>query len=371
MKKAGVVMLSSTFAPLIGGTETQALQLTRTLIRAGTPAFVVTQKKPGVLPAFEILSEVPIVRLPAWNTLLFVFNAFLYLLWNKNRFQVLHAHMAAGPAVAAAAVGTLLQKPSLVKIAGGGRFGEWNAAQGRRVKMLKWAFLKRFVRMFVCPSEDAKAELLQAGIPAEKLRKIPNGVDTEFFQPASPSEKSEWRKSRGWGNETTVLYVGRLEEEKGTHILLEAWSSLPKDCRLVLVGDGRWRDRVKETLARHPNIRWEGTSSDVRSYLRAADVFVMPSLSEGLPNSLLEAMSCGLPSVASWTGGIKDLLREGREGLTVAPGDPQALRSALLKACQDKTWREGAASAARERILESFSLSRVADQYRSLYQELL
>jgi L-malate glycosyltransferase len=167
-----------------------------------------------------------------------------------------------------------------------------------------------------------------------------------------------------------ALFVGRLEHEKGTDVLLDAWTqvrqSLP-DALLLLVGDGGLRSSLEACAT--PDVRFAGLADDPLPYYQAADCFVLSSRSEGLPNAVLEAMATGLPVVATAVGGVPDVLHHGKEGLLVEPCDPTALAAALIDML-DRPDRERMGNAGRNRVVRDFALERTADRLAELYRRL-
>jgi glycosyltransferase involved in cell wall biosynthesis len=160
-----------------------------------------------------------------------------------------------------------------------------------------------------------------------------------------------------------VVYAGRLAREKGPDVLLEAWPAVSPAAHLLIVGDGE--DRAALQTQNRRGVQFLGAVTDTAPYLRAADVGVLPSRSEGLSVALLEGMSCGLPMVATAVGGTADALEDERTGLLVPPEDPPALAAALRRALGP----EGAVLGknARDRVLRSYSIDAVADRTLDLY----
>lgn len=194
-----------------------------------------------------------------------------------------------------------------------------------------------------------------------------NGVDTEFWSPARSTPPVV----------PTVISVGRLEHVKGHDVLINAMQPLREaipDVRLILVGDGSRRQKLVEqvhALGLDRNVVFPGalTQADVRRRLRESTVFCLPSRSEGLSNALLEALSTGVPAVASDVGGIPEVLAGGG-GTTVAAEDPHALASALAALIRDADAREQAARAARENAC-SWSWAAAAESFeRAVYQAI-
>jgi glycosyltransferase involved in cell wall biosynthesis len=163
---------------------------------------------------------------------------------------------------------------------------------------------------------------------------------------------------------------------KGIGHLLQAWREVAPEfpgARLLLLGNGPLRESLEATavqLGLSVSARFGGRVDNVPEYLRAADLFVLPSLQEGLPNSLLEAMASGVPAVATRIGGVTDVVEGGKTALLVEPGHPQGLAESLRAMLVDPSLRERLGRAALETIGRSFGLESRSRRYQDLYRFL-
>lgn len=198
---------------------------------------------------------------------------------------------------------------------------------------------------------------------------IPNGVDTAFFRPATVEEQRMEDPFR-------ILFVGRLSAQKNLSILLRAMACLlhgaTKRISLDIVGDGPARqglERKAHELRLHDRVVWHGWHSkeEVAVLYRRADCFVNPSLYEGMPNTVLEAMASGLPVVASNVGGNDELVTSGTTGFLFDLLQPDALREQLAMLMNDRVLRQTMGRHAREIALSKFSWKSVAERYVSLF----
>jgi glycosyltransferase involved in cell wall biosynthesis len=208
------------------------------------------------------------------------------------------------------------------------------------------------------------------GLPDEKLVVIHNGVQV----PASPLSPREARAELGLPRDGLVIgTVSRLDPVKGVDFLIRALAQT-KGVTLVIIGDGP-QHAALETLASDlgvaDQIHWAGHRRDVPHLLPALDVFVQPSLHEGMPNTVLEAMTAGLPVVATAVGGTPEVVVDGITGLLVPPCDPDGLAQAINALLGDPDLRRKMGRAGKERVARYFTVERMVEQTQRLYEQLL
>jgi glycosyltransferase involved in cell wall biosynthesis len=235
----------------------------------------------------------------------------------------------------------------------------------------------RWVSRHVCVSEGvAKFSTETGGLANEKIVVIPNGVEFERFAGALPADLSVL----GLGPEhRVVLFVGRLDPQKGISILLDAMRELSRDSRfegthLLLAGEGPLRGEI-EVFAREnrleDRVHLLGRRNDVPALMKAADCLVLPSLWEGMPNVVLEAMAAGLPVVATAVEGTSELVQCGETGLLVPAGDVRGLLAGIVQVLSDAEFAQGIARSAQVTVRKRFAWEAVAGAYGSLYRELI
>jgi sugar transferase (PEP-CTERM/EpsH1 system associated) len=238
-----------------------------------------------------------------------------------------------------------------------------------------------FVSHYVALSRDLADYLRKPiGIAPERIAQIYNGVDTTQFAPATearlPIAGCPFTARDFW----FVGTVGRMQEVKDQVTLAEAFVRAVqrhpsgKRLRLVMVGDGPLRKRVDGVLAAAGlrELAWlPGERSDVPDILRGLDCFVLPSLAEGVSNTILEAMATGLPVVATRVGGNPELVDDGVTGQLVPSADSEAMATAILGYFDDPATARRHARAARQATVQRFSLDRMIRDYLSLYDRLL
>lgn len=250
----------------------------------------------------------------------------------------------------------------------------------------KHQWMRRLYRPFVQHTIALGRELAdyarrRVGIPADRLHTIYNGVDTARFTP-SPGGRAPIAGSPFNGPGMWLLgTVGRMQSVKAQPVLVRAFvqalseaPALRDRLRLVLVGDGPLRADCEEIL-RHAgmtDLAWfAGERADVPDVMRGLDCFVLPSLAEGISNTILEAMASGLPVLATEVGANGELVVPGRTGQLVAPGDASALARGLQQLAADPAVSAGMGQAGRIRVEQSFSLDAMVAAYDGVYQRVL
>jgi glycosyltransferase involved in cell wall biosynthesis len=370
----GVVMLLGW--PGLGGTQSQALRLSTELRSLGVNSFVLTWRH-GDSSRHETINGVGVYQVGcrasgSRRALAFLGGAFLWMLRHRRSFQVIHAHNLP-TALTAALLRPLLRRPVIVKLPNPLTVEEFSH---RRFGLLRWVILRRCVTRFVALNADIETRLKDKGVPAERILRIPNGVEpSNGLRPGDiTSTRLALRLAPG---SRTVIYLGRLIPDKGIAWLLEVWKDVLREaetCHLLVVGDGpdgpplralAHRLGVKEAVS------FLGYQENVDRILSIADILVLPSLSEGMSNALLEGMSHGLAVVATDVPGNRAVIEHGRDGVLVAYGDRPALREALLNLLGDSNLRVRLGRAARQKSESAFSIRAVAKTYCTVYWDLI
>jgi glycosyltransferase involved in cell wall biosynthesis len=219
-------------------------------------------------------------------------------------------------------------------------------------------------------SEIQRDYLNRLGVPNSRLAVIPNGVDTQKYSPGASTIKQELEA------EMLFVYQGRIAPEKNVEVLLRAWhkAKMPHGSKLAIVGDGVLASGLKSFYGNDPSIIWLGFIGDEArriEILRGADVFILPSLVEGLSLSLLEAMACGVACMATDVGADGEVLGSG-SGIVL---DPRRLLSQLVTllpilAAQPE-WVQILKNKARERVMERYTLASNVSRLESLYSQVI
>ena len=245
----------------------------------------------------------------------------------------------------------------------------------RPLRMLYWplvhAAMQRARLIAVSSARLLGVSLELRGFEA-KTRVIPYGIDDARFRPSAALDARVRELRARWAGEPVVLAVGRLVSYKGLEVLLQAAAGL--ELRVVLVGEGPEVLRLRALAG--PRTTFEGRVSDAELpvYYRTADVLCLPSVSiaEAFGIVLLEGMACGLPLITTaLPTGVADVNRDGVTGLVVPPGDPGALREALVSLMADRERREAFGAAARAVYEREYTAALMVKRYLELYREAL
>jgi len=309
----------------------------------------VFSRKPGLIDASLLVSLIKVVR--------------------KEKIDILHSH--SGCMFYAASAGCL-----------GGVRGTIHTDHGRLVpdrRGLIWEdfIFSRIIDRFVSVSEEL-AEYLKniVRVPSKKLMTIINGVDTQEFKPLSMDTKNTARINLGLSPDSNIIgCVCRLDRVKNIPFLLQTLHNLikKKGYLLVLVGDGPARSEVENTITElglQPFIRLFGERSNVSSIIPLFDVFVLPSLSEGTSMTLLEAMACGVPVIASNVGGNPKIIQDGVNGFLFDLNRPDILNQHLQNILSHRNMASRLGKAGRELVKATYSFDRVIKSYCQTYKEL-
>jgi glycosyltransferase involved in cell wall biosynthesis len=388
-----ILMVISQFYPMIGGTEKQAQLLASTLVEKGIDVSIVTGRWSFKTPRREIVGRVKVFRNFSsldWfrkkenrmtrllGGLTYVASLAIYLLAHGRKYDLIHVHQVLHPAFTSVLVGKrLFKRPVLVKAACSGLTSDIRELMRYPFGSLQLRYLIKEMEYLVVVNQEGKAEFKAVGYPESRVAYIPNGVKI-------PSEgRNTYRRILHF------LTIARLDRQKGIDVLLKAWDRIlqvENNLKLTVLGSGSQElelKRLSESLKVDGSVEFRGTVQDIDQYFGDADLFVLPSRAEGLSNALLEAMSRGIPCVATNIGGNSELLGAedkpipagrysiGRNGILVNPDDVEGLAEAMGFLIQNSKVREEVGKGGRRYIQENHSIELIADKYIALYQRML
>ncbi|NMB45403.1 MAG: glycosyltransferase family 4 protein [Firmicutes bacterium] len=302
---------------------------------------------------------------------------------HRHPFDIVHAHGAKAGLVTRLALnyGNKLNYPVVVS------YHNEILPTHRDVQQRRWRqFMERLLAKgtthFIAVSPGIRDELLQTiGCPAEKVSFIPNGVlldkthEPNRMVDARANHRAQW----GWAEDANIFVVGtacRLTREKGIDILLAAAArvvAVESTLRFVIMGDGPLKEELKQDAQARglsDHVRFLGFCDTARHLFPAFDTFVLPSLTEGWPLSLMEAMVAGIPVIATRVGGIPEMVEAGRTGILVSPGEVEELTQALLAVARDRPLAKRLGSEAAEYAKKHFDAHFMVDQVERVYQRI-
>ncbi len=238
-----------------------------------------------------------------------------------------------------------------------------------------FAFYLRFASRVIVVSDYVRKFTVEffPFVDEKNIVVVHNGVDVQRFQPAQQDVRKELRIAP---HDVVVGFIGRLEEQKGIAYLLQAINELNKafnNLKVVIVGDGTLREQLQSQARtlQLTNVEFVGFQSDTPKYFRLFDVFVLPSLFEGLPVSVIQAMAAGCPVVASKVGGVAEVVEHEVTGILVEAARPQHLAAALCRLIEKPELRKSMGERARERARRDFSAEAMLTKTEKIYSELL
>jgi glycosyltransferase involved in cell wall biosynthesis len=384
----GVLMVTGAYYPEISGAGLQCRALVNQL-RDRIAFTVLTTTADRSLPVDDVRDGVPVHRVfidPAswWSKTTGTFRLTLAFFRNARGFSIVHLHGFSQKSMLLIWLARMKGKRVAIKLTSVGH--DDPASMSQRGGPAYWLYSR--ADLFFAVSPRFAESYHAAGLPANRFRLIPNGVDCERFRPAVDGERERIRHELGLPVESRlVLFVGFFSREKHPDLLFEAWAKLAvpvaPDSALVFVGatqspyyeiDKRLAERIRQlahALGLDGRVRFVERTHEIERFHRAADIFAMPSVREGLPNALLEAMASGTACVATRLEGVTDILIEHeRNGLLVPALDGLALQTAMRRCFEDREWARGLGAEARRTVQKRYDLGEASQQYLKAYLEL-
>lgn len=386
-KKPTVLVVIERFYPLIGGAETQCLQICLGLKRKGYDISIITKRWRQEFANEEyfgderlLIKRLGFVGFSRLADYLSGLSLVKYLIFHQKDFQILFVDSGIANIFASSAilVGKILNKKIVVKPETPGEliFSGPKALSPKKFihPFIKFrVFIAKKGDFYIAQTEEMKEELISSGIKRNIIWSFPNSVDENLFRPSDDNrQKVSLRQKLSLPKDKIiVMYCGRLVARKGLIFLLEAWKNVVKKenkCILVLIGSGQNQlDSVEKELRAFVKEKFlsdsvifagEKNKSEVVDYLKSSDIFVHPSIHpEGRSLSVLEAMSCCLPVIVSDIGGLKEIVTENINGILVEKENSLALSLAIEKLANDKELRNKMGSEGRKEVIDKYSLT--------------
>lgn len=366
-------MIIQSYLPVLGGAQRQVQRLGPLLADRGIETTVVTRHPPGT-PLREQEPGLAIRRVSGPDTgpaASLNFSARGALLAARLKPDVIHVHDLLSPSTAALVAHGVSRAPVVAKVLSAGPGGDVARLMTKPAGEARLKLMVRRFSGFICLSDEVEDELERHGVPRERLRRIPNGVDTTHFRPAeSREERLEARRAIGVpaDDEPLWVYCGRFADVKRLDVLVEAMREAPG--RLLLVGEGDDEERLRGLVAQaglQDRVILQPMVDDTALHHRAGDAYLSASSSEGMSGSVLEAMATALPVVAAPASGMDELLGGGA-GVVLDGAEPARFTEALARVAAEPEEAAAIGRRAREVVQERYALSRTADLLHELYE---
>lgn len=399
MKSLKICIFTETYYPVVGGGETQAQLLAEGLLKNGHSVIILTRRSDKSLKKFERIGAVPVYRLSPvgsgqikkWGL---IFSSLPMLLRLHKSYDLIYVSGFRIVGLTAVLVSKLTHKKCVLKADSQGemsgdffadgleRLGISRTGLPFRIFLRLRNYILRKANAFSAISTDVAAELTSNGIPSENIHMIPNSVDTARFFPVGSEQKALLRKMLELPQSAPiVIYTGRLVSYKGLPLLVKVWQKIcvkhkDKDARLLLVGTGGLDIHNCEAELRtyvHLNslenrVHFTGSVQNVPEYLQASDIFAFPTENDAFPSSLIEAMTCALPVIATPVGAIKTIVKDRQNGFVIQPGDFKQLYQALDTLFLDQDLAVRLGQAAWKTVQDHYSVEIVSKKYITLFQ---
>ena len=365
-----IVILSYWFLPYrIGGSEVVVDHYAKGLAQKGHEVHVITQLDDMSLHPYELVAGFHVHRIKRWH--IRIFGTLLYFLLVYRKIKKLKPDIIHEQAIQG--LGFFIKKLSNIPYI--------IFTQGTDLYLTSPTFLKNFIVKSSLKSADVLIGLTQD--MAQEMKKfyprdvviIPNGVDLDRFRKLS---RKDARRELGIkGDKKVILCVANLRAEKGHEYLVEAMESVSThyhESTLFVVGQDYLKGRIKDLVIKknlQDRIFFAGfvPPDKLPKYMRAADIFVLPSLREGLPIALLEAMAAGLPIVATNVGGMPEIIKEDENGFLVEPMDSQQLAKKIIFLLQNEDIRKRFSSNNTERA-KNYNWSTIVTSLEEVYLQV-
>lgn len=378
-----VCMLVTNIDAPSGGIQKNSRILLKALHNRGIKTFVCVRNYHNA-PREEVIDGTVFRRSPVIgnlmviNSLLYLIDTFLWLVWNRKKYDVIHCQQMFAPAMIAALAKFFVKKPVVVRVSASGILGE--AGEVRRMPLAKLRLrLLRQVNRFVVLTGEMKNEIELLGIDSAKIEVIHNSTDIPAEAAFHQQTRDKFRRKLNLEYEKIVVFTGRLSEEKGLDTLIKAWKTVKEkhpSAHLLLLGEGGAYRNVEQQLREltadlglNENVHFLGHVPNPKDYILASDIFVLPSRTEGMSNSLVEAFACGAAIAATGIPANREICRANENSLLFSPDNQPELEKAIDYLLKDPDTAHQLARNARQFAEENLSVEKMVNRYLSVYQK--
>jgi glycosyltransferase involved in cell wall biosynthesis len=378
-----IAIVMPTYLPeSFGGAEQQCRKLSKALSAKGARVTILAPKLCHGTPREERDGAVAIRRFRVWKApnlggrhagslLVWAARVMSWLWIHRRDVDVIHMFHGRLHAVPGVLGGALIGRPSVIKIGRGGEHFDLGLVQGKRLGgRLAHRALMRHASGYIANSRQIVDDLLAHGVPSDRIFAVPNGVEIPNLGSGDASSPPDGSRPREY------VCLGRLDPEKRIDVMLKGFACCSDgSAKLTIVGDGDCRGQLKHLasqLALHGRVAFPGRTDDVSPYLRSAHFYLSTSVSEGMSNALLEAMSFGVVPLVSDVSGARDIVEPGRSGFLFRPDDLDdfVAKLELVGRLPGESYR-AMSDAARRSIRQGFGIERIAEQHLHIYRALL
>ena len=355
----------------VGGAEKMVAQTATHLSKERYRALVSCLYGSGSVADAIKAAGIPVIDLGAQGKWDLRVACRLFSLLRGEEVQILHSFMFHAD-VLGRIIGKLARVPIIIS-------SRRNVEIGGQTRELVNRWTASLADRTIAVSEQVReVEIQRSGVDPSKVVTIYNGVDLKKFRGINPAKGKELKRQFSIDIGTPVIgTVASFHKRKGYPYLIESLplvlQRFPK-AKALLIGDGHLRQSIRrkaEDLGLSSSVIFTGIRHDIPELLSIFDVFVLPSLWEGMPNVILEAMAANKPVVATRVGGIPEVVEDGVTGLLVPPRDPEALAEAIIALLQDRERAKAMGRAGRERVEKYFTVERMVQKTEALYEELI
>lgn len=383
-KSVSVALVCHSYPPVVGGSEIEAQRVCVALQKRGHRVQVLCAGGPPMPNHHEWIDPMGVpVRLlggnwpDAWRGYAYALGVAWILFRDRKQYDIVYFLMSGLQIATGVPVARGLRKRIIMKFSGSSLIRQMTRS---RLGRLELTLLRRWADRIMLLNDGMVEEALEVALNPDKLMWMPNPVDTGEFRPIGEEQRIAIRERlRVPAAASVILFVGRLAPEKELPSLIQAFARVIRthpDAILAIVGDGPSRADLERhvselTLSRNVTFTGMVAGSDVREWMQASDVFALVSSLEGLPCSLIEAMSVGLSAVVTDIPANTQLIEHGVQGLVAPLKDDVALAAELTQLIDDPALRRQMGDQGRSRVLAKYSTTAVVAAYENLFAELM
>ena len=354
--KIRIAIIISSFYPIVGGSERQFFLIAKNLVQKGYEIDVFTRKYPK-LSKYENIEGINIHRvsigyLKKFNKVFFIKNTLINLIF-KKKYNIVFSSQFGSCSYVANLYKNLFNINYIVRSTG----KEAGELSKNNKGIKKFNMTCRNATKIIAINETIKKDLMKLCVKDEQICRIGNGVEkNKKIDPISNKN---------------IVYCGRLEEIKGIDLLLEAWGKIENnfdnDVYLEILGDGKLGDYLKNKYRHLRKVKWIGTVYNSQKYIKKARILILPSRYEGVSNTLLEALSIGLPVIATKVGGNIEIINDNKNGV-LTNIDVNEIKEAIVRLYYDEDLLSKLSNGAYDYI-EKFNINNIVSKYELLIEE--